>query len=241
MSLSLLPLFILERVTFGSLQHLLPITIALVFAVFFIRYSRTTLSRIQQAIALNVLGIFVSLVIVVFHGYHIITDNYDFKTDLPLYLCSFMALIIPVFTYYRKYWMYEILLFWIIAGTSQGVITPDIADGFPAFDYFRYWIVHLGLLIIIFYTTFVFNMRPKLKSVFKSILVLLLYMVVMMILNNVLGANYSYLNYKPESASVLDYLGEWPWYLIQVILLLLPYFLLIYLFFQIGKKNKKIT
>ncbi len=152
-----------------------------------------------------------------------------------------MALIIPVFTYYRKYWMYEILLFWIIAGTSQGVITPDIADGFPAFDYFRYWIVHLGLLIIIFYATFVFNMRPKLKSVFKSILVLLLYMVVMMILNYVLGANYSYLNYKPESASVLDYLGEWPWYLIQVVLLLLPYFLLIYLFFQVGKKKKRTT
>ncbi|WP_290698864.1 hypothetical protein [Lacinutrix sp.] len=41
-------------------------------------------------------------------------------------------------------------MFWIIAGTSQAVITPDISIGFPSFDYFRYWIAHLGLLIIIF-------------------------------------------------------------------------------------------
>ena len=137
--------------------------------------------------------------------------------------------------------MYEILVFWVIAGTSQGVITPDIAEGFPAFDYFRYWIVHLGLLVIIFYATFVFGMKPKFSSVFKSILVLLLYIVAMMLLNYALDANYSYLNYKPESASVLDYLGEWPWYLLQALSILIPFFLLIYLFFQIGKKRKKIT
>ena len=55
----------------------------------------------------------------------------------------------------------SILFFWIIAGTLQGVITPDIVYGFPVFDYFRYWIVHLGLLITMFYATFVFNIRPK--------------------------------------------------------------------------------
>jgi hypothetical integral membrane protein (TIGR02206 family) len=134
--------------------------------------------------------------------------------------------------------MYELLVFWIIAGTSQGVITPDIVEGFPAFDYFRYWVVHLGLLIVIFYATFVFDMRPRLRSVFKSILALQVYVVVMMLLNYLVNANYSYLNHKPESASVLDYLGEWPWYLVQAQLLLIPYFLVIYLFFQIGKKRK---
>ena len=227
-----------ERVLVGGLQHLLPIIIAAIFGFLIIRYSKKSLNEIQQKRLLHVFGIIVSLIVVVFHSYQIVKDNYNFKTDLPLYLCSFMALIIPVFTYYRKYWMYEILVFWIIAGTSQGVITPDIAEGFPAFDYFRYWVVHLGLLGIIFYATFVFNMRPKFPSVFKSILVLLLYIIIMMLLNYMLGANYSYLNYKPESASVLDYLGEWPWYLVQALLLLIPYFLLILVFFQIGKKRR---
>jgi len=231
---------LLESVTIGSLQHLLPISIAIVFAIFFITYSNKKLNRRQKESTFHYFGIFVSLVVLSFHVYHMVFGNYDFKTDLPLYLCSLMALIIPIFTYYRKYWMYELLLFWIIAGTSQGVITPDIVEGFPVFDYFRYWVVHLGLLIIIFYATFVFDMRPKFLSIFKSILALQIYIVAMMLLNYLVNANYSYLNHKPESASVLDYLGEWPWYIIQVQLLFIPYFLLIYLFFQIGKKRKAI-
>jgi len=229
---------LLERVTIGSLQHLIPISLAIIFAFLFIVYSKRELTKRQQEIALHYFGVFVALVVLGFHIYHMLFGNYDFRTDLPLYLCSLLALIIPVFTYYRKYWMYELLVFWIIAGTSQGVITPDIVEGFPAFDYFRYWVVHLGLLIVIFYATFVFDMRPRLRSVFKSILALQVYVVVMMLLNYLVNANYSYLNHKPESASVLDYLGEWPWYLVQAQLLLIPYFLVIYLFFQIGKKRK---
>lgn len=133
--------------------------------------------------------------------------------------------------------MYEILLFWIIAGTSQGVITPDIAEGFPRFDYFRYWVVHLGLLTIIFYATFVFGMRPTIKSVFKSFLTLLVYVVSMVIINWLLDANYFYLNEKPKSASILDFLGEWPVYIIVGQLILIPYFMMIYLpFYFINRK-----
>lgn len=232
------PYFIsIERVSVGSLEHLAPIAIAIVLAFFLIRYAKNHLSQRQQVKVIHVIAILVSLTIASFHLFHIANGNYNFKTDLPLFLCSFMALMIPLFTHFRKYWMYEILVFWIIAGTLQGVITPDIPEGFPAFDYFRYWTAHLGLLIIIFYATFVFEMRPTLKSVVKSILALQVYIGLMMLLNYLLDANYSYLNYKPESASVLDYLGEWPWYLLQAQLLLIPYFLLIYGMFQIGRKS----
>ncbi|MBT8303720.1 MAG: TIGR02206 family membrane protein [Bacteroidia bacterium] len=227
----------IERVSVGSLEHLLPIAIAIVLAFILIRYARKHFSEKQQVKAIHAFAILVSLTLASFHLYYIALGNYDFKTDLPLFLCSFMALTIPLFTYFRKYWMYEILVFWIIAGTSQGVITPDIPEGFPAFDYFRYWTAHLGLLIIIFYATFVFEMRPTLRSVIKSILALQVYIGLMMLLNYLLDANYSYLNYKPKSASVLDYLGEWPWYLVQAQMLLIPYFLLIYGLFQIGRKR----
>ena len=43
-----------------------------------------------------------------------------------------MALLIPVLTYYRKYWMFEVLVFLVIGGTLQAVITPDITTGFPS-------------------------------------------------------------------------------------------------------------
>ena len=226
----------ISKVMIGSLQHLLPILIALGLTIWLIKYSKKHLNQKQKESTIHVLASFVSITIISFHLYRICFDNYNFKTDLPLYLCSLMALIIPIFTHYRKYWMFEVLVFWIIGGTLQGVITPDIAVGIPSFDYFRYWITHLGLLSIIFYFIFVLGMKPRLKSVFKSFFALQLYVVLMVIINYVLDANYFYLNEKPKSASLLDYFGDWPYYIIVGQLVVIPLFLLIYLPFYLVKK-----
>lgn len=229
---------VLERVTIGSLEHLLPILLASLFCITIIRISNRKFNLQQKEKTIQILGVLVCSTLVIFHVYYISLGAYNITEDLPLFLCSFLALIIPIFTHYRKYWMYEILLFWIIAGTLQGVITPDIAEGFPSFDYFRYWIAHIGLLTIIFYATFVLRMRPKLKSVFKSIVVLQGYLLASFGLNALLGANYSYLNRKPESASILDYLPDWPYYIVVVEAFLIPLFLLIYLPFHLTRKKK---
>lgn len=223
-----------ERVQILSLEHILPIGVALVFAVFLIRYAKT-LSTVKQQQCIHYIAIFVSVFVIVFHVYYIFTSDYDIQSDLPLYLCSFLGILIPIFTHFRKYWMFEILVFWIIAGTVQGVITPDIAEGFPSFDYFRYWIVHLGLLTVIFYNIFVFKLKPKFKSVFKSFFALQVYVVCMIIVNYLLDANYFYLNKKPQSASVLDYFGDWPYYIIVCQLIIIPLFFLIYLPFHFRR------
>jgi len=229
------------QVPIGSLEHIVPILIAVIFALCLIVFSNRKLNKQQQITVFKSLGVFVSLTVLIFHLHAYYKGGYNIVTDLPLYLCSFMALFIFIFTHSRKYWLYEILLFWIIAGTSQAVITPDVSNGFPNFAYLRYWIAHLGLLVIIFYATFVLNMRPKFKSVFKSFLALQLYMLLMFGINYALGGNYSYLNEKPKSASLLDYLGDWPMYLLVVELIILPYFLIIYLPFYMVKRLKKQT
>jgi hypothetical integral membrane protein (TIGR02206 family) len=228
---------VLNSVTIGSFQHILPIIFALFFTITLVKYARKNFNEIQRQKTIHYLAWFVSITVIAFHLYRMIFDNYNFKTDLPLYLCSLMALLIPLFTYYRKYWMFEILVFWIIGGTLQAVITPDITEGFPSFDYLRYWIAHLGLLVVIFYFIFVFKMKPKLKSVLKSFLALQVYVVLMMIINYLLDANYFYLNEKPKSASLLDYFGEWPYYIFVGQLIIIPLFLIIYLPFYILERK----
>lgn len=223
----------LQRVTIGSLGHIIPVGIAILFSILLIRFANQSSNTKAKLLLFNSLAIFISLSVLSFHLYHICFESYNIKTDLPLYLCSLIALIIPVFSYYRTYWMFEILVFWIIAGTLQGVITPDIAMGFPSLDFFRYWIVHLGLLSIIFYAIFVFKMRPRFKSVFKSFFALQLYVIFIVIINGFLDANYFYLNEKPKSASLLDYFGDWPYYIITTQIIIIPLFLLIYLVFYL--------
>lgn len=228
---------ILFRVSIGSSGHLLPILIAVILGFVCIHYAKKKLSEENQNRLIHFFAIAVSLTVIIFHLHKMVFDQYNVQSDLPLYLCSLLAILIPIFTFYRKYWMYEILVFWIIAGTLQGVITPDIAVGFPSFDYFRYWVVHLGLLIIIFYASFVFKMRPKFKSVFKSFFALQLYIIIVVVINALLNANYFYLNKKPESTSLLDYFGEWPIYILVVQLIVIPYFLIIYLPFYLFQRR----
>ncbi len=166
--------FLFNRV---GLDHMLPILVTFIIAIIFILFSKNNFSKYKQEQILLFCSITVLLTVLCFHIWQIYSGSYNLNKDLPLYLCSLMALFIPVFGYYRKLWMYEILLFWIIAGTVQGVITPDISLGFPSFNYFRYCIVHLGLLVIIFYATFVLEMKLKLKSIFKSYFALQAYVI----------------------------------------------------------------
>ena len=231
-------LVVFTSVPIGSLQHLIPIILAIIFSIWFIRYSIKYFNEVQKQKTIHYFAWFISITVIGFHLYRMLFDNYNFKIDLPLYLCSLMALLLPLFTYFRKYWMFEVLVFWIIGGTLQAIITPDITEGFPSFDYFRYWIAHLGLLAVIFYFIFVFNMQPKLKSVFKSFLALQVYVIFMVLVNNLLDANYFYLNEKPKSTSLLDYFGEWPYYILVGQLIIIPLFLLIYLpFFLANRKS----
>ena len=230
-------LVLLNGVEIGSFQQLLPILCAIVLAIFLFRFSKRSLDRKDQERLIHWIAILISMTVVSFHVYKISLGNYNIKTDLPLYLCSLLGLIIPVFTFYKKKWMFEILLFWIIAGTTQAIITPDIPIGFPSFEFFRYWIVHLGLVILILYFVIVLNHKPSLKSVFKSFLALQVYVAMMVFVNYVLDANYFYLNQKPESATLLDHFGDWPYYIVVSQLILIPYFLLIYLPFHLSKKK----
>ncbi|WP_317167402.1 TMEM164 family acyltransferase [Winogradskyella costae] len=58
-------------------------------------------------------------------------------------------------------------------------------------------------------------------------------------LNYALTANYVYLTEKPQSATIMDYFGEWPYYVIAGQLTLIPLFLLVYLPFYLSRKFSK--
>lgn len=232
---------VFKRVAMGSTEHVMPILIGLIFGSGLIYYSNKKLTAPRQNLLIHVFAVLISLTVIIFHLHKYSLGNYNLQKDLPLYLCSFLAIIMPIFTHYRKYWMFEILVFWIIAGTFQAILTPDIATGFPSFDYLRYWAVHLGLMVVIFYAIFVYRMAPTFKSIFKSILAIQVYVLVMIGINYLLNANYFYLNQKPKSASLLDYFGEWPLYIIVVQLILIPYFLIIYLpFYVVNRYSQSI-
>jgi len=219
-----------------SKQHILISAIVITLGTILIYWAKKQSEQIQILTG-NVSASSISLTVIFGSILNIYKPDFNYQEDLPLHLCSFLALIIPVLSFTRKYIYYEILFFLILAGTLQSLITPSEYN-FLNFTFFRYWFVHSGLVIFMLYATFIYKMRPTLKSVFKSFIGMQVYMIIMFIINYMLGSNYFYTNRKPNATTLLDVFGEWPQYIFVVELIVIPFFLLIYLPFYLTRKKE---
>jgi hypothetical integral membrane protein (TIGR02206 family) len=218
-----------------SVQHIIVVLFCICFGFALIFITKKQTSKVQSIIG-NILAFSICFTVVLGTFIHLYKGNFNVQEDLPLHLCSFLALIIPVLSVTKKFVYYEIFFFLILAGTLQSVITPDEYN-YLNFPFFRYWFVHAGLVIFMFFATFIYKMRPTLKSVGKSFLGMQAYMLFMFILNYFLGSNYFFTNRKPDAATALDLFGDWPQYIFVVEILVIPYFMLIYLPFYLTKKK----
>ncbi|WP_339342989.1 TIGR02206 family membrane protein [uncultured Polaribacter sp.] len=218
-----------------TLQHAIVALFCICFGFALIVITKKQTNKVQSIIG-NVFAFSICFTVLLGTFVHIYKGNFNIQEDLPLHLCSFLALIIPVLSVTKKFVYYEIFFFLILAGTLQSLITPD-EHNYLNFPFFRYWFVHAGLVIFMFYATFIYEMRPTLKSVGKSFLGMQAYMLFMFILNYFLGSNYFYTNRKPDVATALDLFGDWPQYIFVVEILVIPYFMLIYLPFYLTRKK----
>lgn len=163
--------------------------------------------------------------------------QFDATTDLPFDICNIVALLLPLLMWNPTQRVHEIMYFWIFAGTIQAVVTPHLYEGYPHFTFFKYWIVHGGLVIYAVYITAVFQLRPTRQSIFRAFGYLQGYAVFVLCVDLLLRANYMYLLGKPPTASPLDFLGPWPWYLLVSEGVALALFGLVYLPLTITRKK----
>ena len=217
-------------------QHLITFIFFLISGIVLIRWAKSLPSSKQYFIG-NIIAFSLSLTVIVWTFLKVYLNGFNIKEDLPFHLCNIVALLLPIFSLTRNKTIYEILFFWILAGTSHSLFTPDLVNGFPHFVFLKYWYVHAGLIIFILYATFVYNYKPNIKSVFKSFIALQVYIALMFLINYFVESNYFYTNFKPLGGSALDYLGEWPMYIFVVELLMIPYFFLFYLPFHFKTKK----
>ena len=152
---------------------------------------------------------------------------------LPLDLCSWAAIatIIALLTRHQK--AYELAWFWAMAGTVQGIITPDIPDDFPAFRFIEFSLFHGGIIAGVLFLTLGFGLRPYLRSIPRVIGWSLIYMALAGVADWLLKVNYGFLRAKPGHASLYDLMPAWPWYIGVVVLMALFAILICYLPFAL--------
>ncbi|MFZ1424078.1 MAG: hypothetical protein WAS55_09660, partial [Saprospiraceae bacterium] len=76
---------------------------------------------------------------------------------------------------------------------------------------------------------FVFKWKIYWIDIKNAIVGANVYLVFSILVNLLTGGNYFFSMRKPESASLLDHLGPWPWYLFTGQIVMAALFLLLYL------------
>ena len=82
------------------------------------------------------------------------------------------------------------------------------------------------------------GMRPRPGAVTRMMLALNAYAVSVGALDLLFGWNYGYLRHGPAHASLLRYLGPWPWYLLSVEAIAFTLFLLLDLPWKVARGRR---
>ena len=174
------------------------------------------------------------------HLWNLLTGQWTVQTMLPLNVCSALIWLSGFMLIYKSQTIYEFAYFLGIGGGIQYLATPDLGVyGFPHFRFFQTFLSHGLLVTCAIYMTVVEGFRPTWKSLLRVFLVANLYMLVIYFVNLSLRSDYLMINAKPATASILDLLPPWPYYIIFMELLGVLTFLLLYLPFAV--RDRKIS
>lgn len=228
-----------DFVPYGS-EHLIAVLITSLIGVVTIVFAKRQNAKLQDRIFKGLCLVITGSVI--FWAFaEVLYGRFEAEKDIPFIFCNFIATVLPLYAFSKDKTMFNIIYYLVVVGAIQAIITPSLKFNFPHYESLKFWSVHAGLLIVVFYSIFVFKYRPTFRGMIKTYISLQIYVCALVLINYVFDWNYLYLKQKPPVTTLLDFLGDWPYYVIAMDLLLIPYFLLIYAPFHTWSKSRSKT
>lgn len=223
---------------FGT-YHLVALGLIILANILLVWVGRRTSERGRRMIRWGLAGIL--LVDEFFwHLWNVSAGFWSPQTTLPFHLCSVLVFLSAYMLIKKNYSIYEFVYFLGIAGATQALLTPDAGKfGFPHFRSFQVMLSHGAIVTAAVYMTLVEGFRPTGKSLRRVLIGANLYMAFVFVLNMVLGSNYLFIAHKPETASLMDVLPDWPVYIIFLELIAIVLSFLLYLPFLISDWRKR--
>lgn len=155
---------------------------------------------------------------------------------LPLHLCDLLIFVAVYALATRQALASELLYFWAGAGTVLAVLGPDVGTGFPHPGFLSFFALHGLVIASAAVLVFGFRRPPRPGAVGRVFLLTNAYAAVVGLVDLALDANYLFLCEKPAAATLLDWLGPWPVYLVAADALALVLFLALDLPFRAGRR-----
>ncbi|TDU64130.1 putative integral membrane protein (TIGR02206 family) [Prosthecobacter fusiformis] len=160
----------------------------------------------------------------------------SWDTGLPLHFCDVAGIAGGIALLTRNRLAAEIVYFFGLAGTLQGLITPNLAVDFPDARFLVFFVLHGGVVVTALHVVTALKCPPRAWAVPRMVGLTLGYALVVGGVNAALNSNFAFLCRKPEQASLMDVLGPWPWYIGSLVVLCGIFYSVLYAPFFIARR-----
>ncbi|XMB86108.1 TIGR02206 family membrane protein [Mycoplasmatota bacterium WC44] len=196
-----------------TLPHFIPLLL-MVLIIFLIYRFRDKIREYKFEDNIRLVLAFTMIISDMSYFWHKMYIGAEIKDHLPITVCGWAALLGGFMLLSKKQSLFDIVYFWVLAGSINALITPAvITDNGPThFRYYQFWIEHTSIFIAVFYMIFVHKYRINIKSLIKAIsAIIFLTVIAIYVNNNITGANYLFLSSTEAGDSVLNFLPSAFW------------------------------
>ena len=186
-------------------------------------------ARWRTLLALAVLGCWLFA-----NGIQLLPGRFDAAVVLPVQVCDIAGLVAALALWRPGGLRSALVHFWGLGFSIQAILTPELSNGPAHVEFWTFWLPHANLTGVACYALLVERYRPVWADARAAFGCALLYLALVLPFDLVTGFNYGYVGpAKPGNASLIDFLGPWPWRVGLMMLLTAAVFALL----EIGRAH----
>jgi hypothetical integral membrane protein (TIGR02206 family) len=197
-------------VMFGA-EHIISLLVIVLIVILMYLFR----SRIKEMHSIKyILLLSLALSEVSYQCWALYNEIWTVKLYLPLQLCSLNILLCMILLLTENKKLFAFVYLFGFTGALQGLLTPELYQQPWHFRFIQYFFAHGLIVWTAMYYAIVRSFRITWRRFFKSFLWLNFYAVCVYVINILLNTNYMFLMRKPGNASLMDFLGPYPWYIL---------------------------
>ena len=204
-------------------EHLAAVAATAVVATLSIREARARpgvwIVLFSRTLAVLMLGAYLAENVAI-----LVRGTWSLERSLPLQLTDVVTIIAALALWSPRPLLFELAYFWALTASLQAVLTPDLNSEFPSLFFFTYFATHCGAVVAAVFLAWGRGLVPRRGAVRRVFVATTAFAVVAGLGDLLTGGNYMFLREKPETASLLDLMGPWPWYILSGAMLAIAMF-----------------